>query len=396
MRIRIDEVIIIHFLDICKIKWNFQIKSIKRFQNLHILLTYLNWNLTLIYFLLFQDAIKEAKKSSPQSGILVKSSSPIVIPTTPKPIPSYASPNAIPTYSTTTPYPTSYYSPSYSTTTPRPEYNYQSPQSVDIRPHGNAVESAYLPSSRFSGVSSSTESPLYSTPYSSSESSNNQVIPSSTPIAVYSSTEAPFNYDKTPLSITQRPSYNTNVVPLNNNYPSVTPTTYRPPIAVIEEKNYPNVAPIESSSAKSIIPPNYSNNFIDNVKPLYQRPSSRYDAPQSYQYYQPNTASTQSNRKYASSYNQVDSSESSIDPAGYDGVSVTNNGFRYFLPRQYHEEENSGSSNRAGSFGYIDPFGIRRVVYYNTSPEGGFVHRKNNRYVGFNATPYDPRPSTPN
>lgn len=76
----------------------------------------------------------------------------------------------------------------------------------------------------------------------------------------------------------------------------------------------------------------------------------------------------------------------------YDGVSVTNDGFRYYLPRQYHEEANSGSSTREGSFGYIDPFGIRRVVYYNTGPGKGFVHRKNNRFVGFNATPYDPRP----
>jgi hypothetical protein len=75
----------------------------------------------------------------------------------------------------------------------------------------------------------------------------------------------------------------------------------------------------------------------------------------------------------------------------YDGIATTHNGFRYYLPRQYHEEENSGSDTRAGSFGYIDPFGIRRVVYYNTAPGTGFVHRKNNRYVGFGAAPYDPR-----
>ncbi|PSN42785.1 hypothetical protein C0J52_18128 [Blattella germanica] len=75
----------------------------------------------------------------------------------------------------------------------------------------------------------------------------------------------------------------------------------------------------------------------------------------------------------------------------YDGISSTHNGFQYYLPRQYHEEAGSGSSTRVGSFGYIDPFGIRRVIYYNTSPGSGFVHRKNNRYVGFKATPYDPR-----
>lgn len=76
----------------------------------------------------------------------------------------------------------------------------------------------------------------------------------------------------------------------------------------------------------------------------------------------------------------------------YDGVSVTNDGFRYYIPRAYHEEENLPDNKKSGSFGYIDPFGIRRVVYYNASPEKGFQHRKNNRYVGFNATPYDPRP----
>ncbi|CAG9814186.1 unnamed protein product [Phaedon cochleariae] len=76
----------------------------------------------------------------------------------------------------------------------------------------------------------------------------------------------------------------------------------------------------------------------------------------------------------------------------YDGVSVTNDGFRYYIPRAYHEEESSPSGKRSGSFGYIDPFGIRRVIYYNTAPGTGFQHRKNNRYVGFQATPYDPRP----
>lgn len=64
------------------------------------------------------------------------------------------------------------------------------------------------------------------------------------------------------------------------------------------------------------------------------------------------------------------------------------NGFAYFLPRHYHEETYN-SENRDGSFGYIDPFGIRRVVYYRTDPNSGFKIRKNNRYVGFNAKPYD-------
>ncbi|KAI8428848.1 hypothetical protein MSG28_007495 [Choristoneura fumiferana] len=77
---------------------------------------------------------------------------------------------------------------------------------------------------------------------------------------------------------------------------------------------------------------------------------------------------------------------------GYDGIAFRRNGFRYYLPKQYHEEENGSSDERTGSFGYVDPFGIRRVIYYNTSPGQGFQIRKNNRYVGHEATPYDPRP----
>lgn len=80
------------------------------------------------------------------------------------------------------------------------------------------------------------------------------------------------------------------------------------------------------------------------------------------------------------------------DYKAYDGVSVTNDGFRYYIPRAYHEEQSLPNQEKSGSFGYIDPFGIRRVIYYNASPDKGFQHRKNNRYVGFDATPYDPRP----
>ncbi|RZF37723.1 hypothetical protein LSTR_LSTR003134 [Laodelphax striatellus] len=91
---------------------------------------------------------------------------------------------------------------------------------------------------------------------------------------------------------------------------------------------------------------------------------------------------------YSYKANSIDGADEGRYP--YDGIAFTHNGFRYYLPRHYHEEEGLGDK-RTGSFGYIDPFGIRRVVYYNTSPNTGFVHRKNNRYVGFNATPYDPR-----
>ena len=87
--------------------------------------------------------------------------------------------------------------------------------------------------------------------------------------------------------------------------------------------------------------------------------------------------------------------EEEESPQPYDGISTVENGFRYFLPRHYHEEtQRKDKEERVGSFGYIDPFGIRRVIYYNSSPGKGFVHKKNNRYVGFSATPYDPRPKS--
>lgn len=89
--------------------------------------------------------------------------------------------------------------------------------------------------------------------------------------------------------------------------------------------------------------------------------------------------------------NQWDVSGNGIDEfRKYDRYNArTPNGFGYFLPRHYHEETYREANSRDGSFGYIDPFGIRRVIYYHASPESGFKARKNNRYVGFNAKPYD-------
>lgn len=107
-----------------------------------------------------------------------------------------------------------------------------------------------------------------------------------------------------------------------------------------------------------------------NVQPLFDRNSFYRNRPSSYQYYEPNQIDA--NTKHFDRYN-----------------AQLANGFGYFLPRQYHEERYRDPQNRDGSFGYIDPFGIRRVVYYQTSPDSGFKIRKNNRYVGFNANPYD-------
>lgn len=99
--------------------------------------------------------------------------------------------------------------------------------------------------------------------------------------------------------------------------------------------------------------------------------------------YQRRRVPAQPNQNYASTYLAPD----------YNDVTVTRNGFRYILPHQYHEEEQITDSKKAGSFGYVDPFGIRRVVYYNASPEKGFVHRNRNRYMGLGSQPYDePQP----
>ncbi|XP_034943846.1 uncharacterized protein [Chelonus insularis] len=79
----------------------------------------------------------------------------------------------------------------------------------------------------------------------------------------------------------------------------------------------------------------------------------------------------------------------------YDGTHTTSDGFQYYLKTHYHEEEQQPDKS-IGSFGYIDPFGIRRVVYYKADGQDGFFHKKNNRYVGFDATPYDPVPPKTN
>lgn len=85
------------------------------------------------------------------------------------------------------------------------------------------------------------------------------------------------------------------------------------------------------------------------------------------------------------------SQSSSTEYPQYDGTYNVANGFQYYLKRQYHEEEQDSTGANVGSFGYIDPFGIRRVIYYKADPQrGGFLHQKNNKYVGFAATPYDP------
>ncbi|CAG9800109.1 unnamed protein product [Chironomus riparius] len=190
------------------------------------------------------------------------------------------------------------------------------------------------------------------------------------PIAYYpSSTERPLDYNNViPLSSTPSSLTNELLPPRNgdDSYDVVIPITSRP-----RNRYRPSSYRHESSTERTIV--DYDRNVIDAaasyVSPTYQN--------------NPNNVPLFDRSKY----------QQQQKSPYYDGVGVTANGFRYFLPRQYQEEtENKGEDSRDGSYGYIDPFGIRRVVYYNAG-KNGFITRKNNRYVGFNATPYDPRPN---
>ncbi|KAJ6640667.1 hypothetical protein Bhyg_05598 [Pseudolycoriella hygida] len=328
-----------------------------------------------------QDAIKEAKKTPASSGILVDSkkisqpsTSIYVSPTTPSIYipPTTAKPNSID------------YNPL--------GYDHYKTPTVFIQPNAAPVES-YLPASN--SYPSTTERPIFVTPnvnYLPSSTASplspyRANVPSTTiqtpyedneilhqPIAVYapSSTPAPSPYtDYAPIATFSlkpflksdklssiRPDYGTPIEQINNElapFASVQSTTSRP---------------FNSTSYAHSNGGYFDGNNNVDVKPLFNRNNFRRPSP------------PLSNQFYSHI----------SEPSYYDGVSQTRNGFKYFLPRQYHEEDNSDPQRRDGSFGYIDPFGIRRVIYYNTSPEKGFVHRKNNRYVGFDATPYDPRP----
>uniref|UniRef100_A0A1B6E477 Cuticle protein 6 n=1 Tax=Clastoptera arizonana TaxID=38151 RepID=A0A1B6E477_9HEMI len=179
-------------------------------------------------------------------------------------------------------------------------------------------------------------------------------------------------------------------------YPSSTPSPpgqsygLRQPIVVVSPNSYP-LSPNVPSYSPSSFP-------TTTPAPYQEPPHQQYVQPQTFRpYFNPNSIQNYYYDDTRKIYNNVgahkyDSGTSSSQQFPlYDGVSMTHNGFRYYLPRHYHEEETLPGEKRAGSFGYIDPFGIRRVIYYNADPSSGFVHRKNNRYVGFDSTPYDPR-----
>ncbi|CAH0769291.1 unnamed protein product [Bemisia tabaci] len=221
-------------------------------------------------------------------------------------------------------------------------------------PIGNAVASAkYVPSQGGVGVENAQlkpQPPVYKSSYDSSALLRfpTTLEPSSTPISLadyLKSKESP------------------NAIPVSD-YLHERKQQVQDYLRFGERKQEPEVVVTPNAYPK---PENYSPLSQDYVQPITFRP-----------YFNTKT------------YND-NTLDNAILDSSYDGVAMTHNGFRYYLPRHYHEEESPNSYQRAGSFGYIDPFGIRRVIYYNTSPGSGFKVRKNNRYVGFNSTPYDPR-----
>lgn len=254
----------------------------------------------------------------------------------------------------------------------------------------------------------STPSPFQSTTVSSLPSSTAFVSPTPTPGTVVispkvpyptahylpsvSSTPSPFitSISSTPIPspspvfiTTHRPAYNglflsttpSPLGPIGPNYGSLSSTPH--PLNIYDS---PTLTPQINSNALDDFYDSNENPYIHHNGPTYpiDRHGNSYFGRARPQNRQPPPTNGYIGNGYDPQYPQ------------YNGVSVTNDGFRYYIPRAYHEEQDTGYS-KSGSFGYIDPFGIRRVVYYNAGADG-FQHRKNNRYVGFNATPYDPRP----
>uniref|UniRef100_A0A182P5K7 Cuticle protein 6 n=1 Tax=Anopheles epiroticus TaxID=199890 RepID=A0A182P5K7_9DIPT len=338
-----------------------------------------------------QDAIKAAKNKPADSGVLVPSDPSYEPPSPPTPpsTPQHRNQPAIQSIAIipSTPAPISVHS--------TPSLN-----SVFIRPHSQPIGSSYHPPSQ------SVSPPLrhYPATVTARPSPLDLYIPSttytplvgnelsSTPIAVYapSSTPSPLR-DGSEAHLPPLVIYNSNPSVAVDPSGYIAATTFTPPHrrrrpgSTAERRRRPSSEPILITSSRPYIesttrPTPVSLQSLDaGSNPGFNRdlidPPAQYDRTR---YYDENGEELPV-RRVGESH-------------PYDGVSVTNDGFRYYLPRQYHEERNSASDTRDGSFGYIDPFGIRRVVYYNTGPGKGFVARKNNRFVGFDATPYDPRP----
>lgn len=338
-----------------------------------------------------QEALKVAKKEPATGGTLVKNQQKLYVPPPQTPIAVVTTPR--PPISSTVSYPT------YTT----PGYYYSKAPSVYIQPksqpdHRYLSPSNDLDQTGFSLPSNDIQQPsVYYLPPHEDTPRNDH--PNSPPIALFPSSTPSPNRDESHLppialypSSTPSPYESNSVVPLANKVSiNQISTDLLPPL------DY-NVIPLVSSTPLST--------FVSSYSPSYESPSYESSTIRSVVDYNRNSIEQNYGQSY---YPQQSSSPSPIDQnvplfdrskiqlqqqqyAHYDGVSATNNGFRYFLPRQYQEEVSNNDGSKDGSFGYIDPFGIRRVVYYNAG-NNGFVHRKNNRYVGFNAQPYDPRPN---
>jgi hypothetical protein len=325
--------------------------------------------------------MKMTKKVPASSGVLVPSSQgppatyiPPVVVTTARPV-------------TTT---VSYASPSY---------YYPKAPNVYIKHHSNPEEK-YLPPTindldqpAVSVPSNDIQAPgvVFLPPYGSDSRPKEHLLP---PLAVIpSSTPAPPVDESNLPPIAYYPSSTTAAPPRDE--------SHLPPIAY-----YPSstASPLESNSVIPLVSTpapisvkHLNSGHVNDYGVIPIRPKTRFAYRPTYQY-------ASSTARPVTDYNTIDSStyqnpsyaplfdRSKYQQASYDGVGVTANGFRYYLPRQYQEEVSNNDGSRDGSFGYVDPFGIRRVVYYNAG-RNGFIHRKNNRYVGFNSTPYDPRPN---
>ncbi|XP_053674493.1 uncharacterized protein LOC128724798 [Anopheles nili] len=332
-----------------------------------------------------QDAIKVAKNKPADSGVLVPSD-----PSYEPPAPPASPPQPV----------------AVVPSTPRPISVHSTPSlnAVFIRPHSQPIlPSSYSPDQKYLPVGPSSPATPGHHPYPTASARPPTLdiyVPSttytpltgndlsSTPIAVYapSSTPSPLR-DGSEAHLPPLVIYNGNP-PVDPNTGYIAATTYSPPHR--RRKPHPaNRRPILIGSQRPYVesstPATVHLAALDGGNNLLGAGFNR-DA------IEPVAQYDQYNRRFYDENGQELVVRRNGESHPYDGVAVTNDGFRYYLPRQYHEERNSASDTRDGSFGYIDPFGIRRVVYYNTGPGKGFVHRKNNRFVGFDATPYDPRP----
>ncbi|KAF5297797.1 hypothetical protein FQA39_LY11946 [Lamprigera yunnana] len=265
-----------------------------------------------------------------------------------------------------------------------------SPQ-VNILPAGYSVSNFQVPALKFSEytVPQTTPSFLYKTPAGYSSYAPNvelslNSIPSSTesPVSSTLSSVQPSNTPPTPPTDLTTPQ----TVYIPSTTPSPISGQYHSEVQYLSTT--PKYEPIASSAGTPLHSNSLDSSFYSS-DPQYEHYNDKFVNPYIYQN-GPTYPLDKNGHTYNGYANNLGNGYNR-QFALYDGVSVTNDGFRYYIPKQYHEEQQISDNHKTGSFGYIDPFGIRRVIYYNAGPDG-FKHRKNNRYVGLDATPYDPRP----